>query len=881
MIKKISFRNLIVSLIILISAVLYVRYVWVKTEVEQSEKIMQIARSVAASLQTENLKVLEGKPEDSEKAEYKEIKRKLIDVIAVNPRAKFAYIYIERDNKIYFLADSEPETSEDYSPPGQEYTEAKPEDKQPFIDGKEKLTPSIEDRWGIWTSTLIPIKDLETGKTIAVFGMDFNAKAWNQNLLFKVVQSSLAIILLLAILIIFHIQNKLLNYDIKVRKKAEQDLIRQTRMQQIIIEMASRFINIPISEVNQAVNESLKTIGEFITADRSYIFQYDLKNQTFSCEYEWHNSKETPGIEKLQKIPFTELIEMVNNHRDGRIFSTNNIVSVLSESSFRQELEAKEAKNFHTIPMMSGEECIGFVAFLFFKINHENSSEENLLLQLFTHMLVNVKKRINVETKLLDTNRNLEIATKSAKKMAKEAEIANKSKSAFLANMSHEIRTPLNAIIGFSQLMNRDKFLTETQKEYNNSIVKAGEHLLNLINDILELSKVEAGRVVVNPVDVDLHAMLDDIQMLFKERAQAKNLQFISEIAADLPRYIRIDESKLRQIFVNLIGNAIKFTDKGGIAIRVKTSKIDDEKSRLIVEIQDSGPGIHENELDKLFKHFEQTSAGIMKGSGTGLGLALSRELAILLGGDISVFSEIGKGSVFTFHVEILKGNPEAIVKNTSKRVVGLEKSKGPYRILVVDDKDENLQVAIDLLKLVGFETNEAFNGLEAIEKFEQWNPHLILMDMRMPVMDGYEASGRIKSTEKGKNTPIVALTASAFEDERKKVESLGIDGYIRKPFRDNELFSVIGKLLDIEYIYEEDTPNQRPVFQDEKMISEEVDRLSPELISELKEALACADLDLFIKLTESISPENDRLIQLLLTHAKNYEYEKLQQLLN
>lgn len=881
MIKKISFRNLIISLIIVISAVLYVRYVWVKTEDEQSEKIMQIARSVAASLPTENLKVLEGKPEDIEKAEYKEIKQKLIDVISVNPRAKFAYIYIERDKKIFFLADSEPEDSEDYSPPGQEYPEAKPEDKQPFIDGKEQLTPSIADRWGIWTSALIPLKDRETGKTIAVFGMDFNAKAWNQNLLFKVVQSSLIIILLMAILVIFHIQNKLLNYDIKVRKKAEEDLIRQSRMQQIIIEMASRYINIPISEVNLAINESLKAIGEFITADRSYIYLYDFENQTFSCEYEWHNSEESPDIEKLQNIPFSEFQEMVKNHREGRIYSADNIISVLPESWFRMNLEQKEAKNFHTIPMMSGEKCIGFVGFLFFRINHENSPEENLLLQLFAHMLVNVKQRTKVETKLMDTNRSLEIATKNAKKMAKEAELANKSKSAFLANMSHEIRTPLNAIIGFSQLMNRDKFLTETQKEYNNSIIKAGEHLLNLINDILELSKVEAGRIVVNPVDVDLYALLDDIQMLFKERAQAKNLQFISEIAEDLPQYICVDESKLRQIFVNLIGNAIKFTDKGGIAVRVKTRKIDDEKSRLIVEIQDSGPGIHEDELDKLFKHFEQTSAGILKGSGTGLGLALSRELAILLGGEISVSSEVGKGSVFTFHVEIKKGNPKAVVKNTSKRVVGIENTKGAYRILVVDDKDENLQVAIDLLKLVGFETNEAFNGLEAIEKFEQWNPHLILMDMRMPVMDGYEASARIKSTEKGKKTPIVALTASAFEDERKKVESLGIDGYIRKPFRDTELFSTIGKLLDLEYIFEEDKPDQRPVFQDQKMISDDIARLSPKLISELKEALACADLDLFIKITESIAPENEQLIQLLLTHAKNYEYEKLQQLLN
>lgn len=881
MIKKISVRNILVLVIILISGIFYIRYVWVKTRNEQSENIMQIARSVEAGLPVENLKMLEGQASDIEKPEYREIKQKLTDVISVNPRARFAYIYILRNDKIYFIADSEPETSEDYSPPGQEYTEAKPEDKQPFSDGKEHLTPSIEDRWGTWTSTLIPVKDDKTGETIAVFGMDFNARAWNQNLLFKVIQSSLIIVLLLAFVVIFHIRNKLLNYDIKVRKKAEEDLIRQSAMQHIVIEMASRFINISITQVDKAVNESLKTIGEFIAADRSYIFLYDFSNETFSCEYEWHNSAETSETERLQGIPFSLLPEMVNAHRAGGIHFIENIISVLPEGWFRQKLQENEAKNFHTIPMMSGDECIGFVGFLFFKKYHESFPEENLLLQLFAHMLVNVEKRTKVETKLMDTNRNLELATKKANKLAKEAEIANKSKSAFLANMSHEIRTPLNAIIGFSQLMSRDKFLTETQREYNNSIVKAGEHLLNLINDILELSKVEAGRVVVNPVNIDLYQLFEDIRMLFKERAQAKKLQFIYEIDDNLPRYAFVDESKLRQIFVNLIGNAIKFTDEGGVAVRIKENKIGKEKSKLIVEIQDSGPGIHEDEINKLFKHFEQTSSGIMKGSGTGLGLALSRELAIILGGGITVSSEVGKGSVFTFHVEIKKGNPDAIEKNTSKRVIGIETNNNPVRILVVDDRDENLKVAIDLLKLVGFETNEAVNGQEAIEKFDSWNPHLILMDMRMPVMDGYEATRRIKSTEKGKNIPIVALTASAFEDERKKVESLGMNGYIRKPFRESELFLTIGKILGVKYIYEDDSGAQQSVYQNIENISKEISGLPPKLIAGLKEALATADLDLFAELAESINNENAALAKLLVTLAKNYDYENLQQLLN
>jgi two-component system sensor histidine kinase/response regulator len=851
----------------------------VKTTNEQTENILQIARSVVAGMPVENLKSLKTSEEDLDNPDYKEIKSKLMNIVRVNPQAKFAYLYIQKNDTIYFAADSEPETSEDYSPPGQEYTEAKALDKQPFIDGKELVTPPMVDRWGKWTSTLIPVKDKETGQTVAVFGMDFNADAWNKNLLFKVIQSSLVIVLLLAILFIFYMQNKLLNYDIKVRKQAEEDLKRQTRMQQMVIEMASRYINISIEQVGSAINESLKTIGEFISADRSYIYRYDFENGLISCEYEWHKTGDGPEFERLQNIPLNMIPEMVELHREGKIKTIDNIVTALPQSWLREKLQTEDARNFHTVPMMSGNECIGFVGFLFFKTSHVYSAEENLLLQLFAHMLVNVKNRTKVEMKLLETNKYLETTTAKANKLASEAEIANKSKSAFLANMSHEIRTPLNAIIGFSQLMNRDKFLTESQKEYNVSIIKAGEHLLNLINDILELSKVEAGRVVVNPTNVDLHALFEDLQMLFKERAQTKHLQFICEIAEDLPRYVFIDEGKLRQIFVNLIGNAIKFTEEGGIAVRTRTEIIDEETNRLTVEIQDSGPGIPENELDKLFKHFEQTSSGVNKGSGTGLGLALSRELAYILGGDITVTSELGKGSVFTFQIEVKNGNPDAIEKNTTKRVIGIEKPKNTYRILVVDDKDENLKVAVDLLKLVGFETCEAIDGVDAIEKFEQWNPHLILMDMRMPVMDGYEATRRIKLTEKGKQTPVVALTASAFEDELKKIQSLGMQGYIRKPFRENELFGTLSKILDITYIYEDDSPLN--IQNNEVMIASGINQLPASLAVNMKEALAVADLDRFIELAEMLNKDNAELAQKLLALARNYDYENLQKLLN
>jgi PAS domain S-box-containing protein len=466
-------------------------------------------------------------------------------------------------------------------------------------------------------------------------------------------------------------------------------------------------------------------------------------------------------------------------------------------------------------------------------------------------------------------------------KARQEAETANKAKSVFLANMSHEIRTPLNAIIGFSQLMNREKHLNDKQREYNISIIRAGEHLLSLINDILELSKMEAGRLELNPMNVDLNALLNDIQLIFKESAQSKHLQFIFETAPDLPPYIIIDDNKFRRILINLIGNAIKFTDEGGIAFRTRVDKIGKLKNRLIVEIQDSGPGIPENELDKLFKHFVQTSTGINKSTGSGLGLALSRELAELMGGNITVTSEVGKGSVFTFEVEIEIAKAEVVQDISRKRVIGYNKTKEPYRILVVDDLEENLQIVVNLLNMVGFETKEAVNGADAIEKFEEWDPHLILMDLRMPVMNGYEASRRIKLTEKGKRTPIIALTASSFEDERRKILGQGMQGHIRKPFRESDLFATIGNLLGIQYIYEDETTGIKVKLFDDEGFAEEISKLPNDLVIKMQNAVAAADLDLLINLIQKIVPDHSELSVHLMVLANNFDFNYLKKILN
>ena len=438
-----------------------------------------------------------------------------------------------------------------------------------------------------------------------------------------------------------------------------------------------------------------------------------------------------------------------------------------------------------------------------------------------------------------------------------------------------------SAIIGFSQLMNREKHLTESQKEYNHSIIRAGEHLLSLINDILELSKMEAGRLELNPIHVDLYMLFTDIQMFFKEQIQSKHLQFIFEIAPDILQYAIVDDNKLRRILINLIGNAIKFTDEGGIAVRVRMDKINKLKNRLIVEIQDSGHGIPENEIDKLFKHFVQTSTGINKSSGTGLGLALSRELAVMMGGDISVTSEAGKGSVFTFFVEIEAGDADATQALIRKHVIGIDNRLENYRILVVDDKEENLQVVINLLNLVGFETAEARNGKDAIAKFEEWNPHLILMDMRMPVMDGSEATRLIKSTEKGKQTPIVALTASSFEEDKISMIALGLQGYIRKPFRESELFGIIGNILGIQYIYEDVASLNQETQFNEIEFAAEILKLPNDLVFKMQHAVAAADLDLLIDLIQKIDAGHSEITKHLLDLANNFDFNYLKKILN
>ncbi len=466
------------------------------------------------------------------------------------------------------------------------------------------------------------------------------------------------------------------------------------------------------------------------------------------------------------------------------------------------------------------------------------------------------------------------------------AEEANRQKSRFLSHMSHEIRTPMNAILGFAQILEHDPSLTPRQKEQVRSILRSGNHLLKLINDILDLSKIEAGHVELRPVVFCLADLMEELEMMFRSRAQAKHLQFLVDRDEDLPSYVNADEGKLRQVLINLVGNAIKFTERGGVALRVRSEppqarpEGDKRSLRLVFEVEDSGPGIPESELERIFDSFQQGQA-VANAGGTGLGLAISRRFVEMMGGRLMVESVVGKGSVFRFDVpcEEAEALPK-IEKPRFRRVVGLGPGTGPWRILVVDDVASNRNLLHAMLVPLGFELRDASNGQEAIEIFQDWSPHAVLMDMRMPVMDGYEATRRIRAMEAGRTTPIIALTASAFKDAEEEVLATGVSAYIRKPFRPEELYEALGRCLNLRYVYaeEEDVLPERP--KERGLTPDSLAPLPRELLRAMREAVAKGDIIRLEELISETEPLYNEVAQGLKTLAQRYDYRKLKELL-
>lgn len=461
---------------------------------------------------------------------------------------------------------------------------------------------------------------------------------------------------------------------------------------------------------------------------------------------------------------------------------------------------------------------------------------------------------------------------------------ANRAKSTFLANMSHELRTPLNAILGFSDMLGRDAEITGDKKEKITIINHSGEHLLEMINDVLDLSKIEAGRIELEPQAFELPKMLQDIGRMFEARAESAGLNFNLELAPSLAQYITSDISKLRQILFNLLGNSVKFTTKGSFTLRAKTEPIKNKPdiSLLTLEVEDTGPGIATEQLDHIFEPFVQVKRSKSNIKGTGLGLSISKSFVDLLSGKIKASSEIANGSIFTVSIPVkLAQAAEADTMSSIRpNVLRMALGQPAWRILVVEDSPENRLLLTSTLKQAGFDIREAENGEEAVSIFQEWEPHLIWMDMRMPVMDGYEATAKIRELPGGDAVKIIAITASAFKEQREQHFAAGCDEVVHKPVQSHEIFDAMEQQLGVRYIYEKE---KKAILTEPSIILNEeiMSRLSVELREALRQPAQYLDIAATKKVIARIRKVEPKVANELQTLVDEFSFDQIMKLLD
>lgn len=477
------------------------------------------------------------------------------------------------------------------------------------------------------------------------------------------------------------------------------------------------------------------------------------------------------------------------------------------------------------------------------------------------------KLHVDLEQRIAERTADLEKANQALTHAKMDAETANRAKSVFLSNMSHELRTPLNAILGFANLLERDIGMSDESREKLATINRAGKHLLALINDVLEISRIEANRMVIDRNPFDLFDLLESVQEMVQVRIQDKGLAFLLEQATPLPPMVEGDAHRLKQVLLNLLGNAVKYTDKGDIRLRVSRGNSD----QVCFQVLDTGPGIRAEEQPQLFHAFYQTREGIAKGEGTGLGLTISAEYTRLMGGQLEVHSAPGQGSVFTLTLPLPACISTSVVqKSQTCMVTRLLPEHEGVKVLVVDDKPDNLDLVLQLLTNVGFAVRTAHNGQQAIEIFTQWQPRFIWMDIRMPVMDGYEATRQIRQLPGGDQVRIAALTAGVFEENRREILLAGCDDMVKKPLEEEQLFALMGKLLGVRYLYGRDKARAAPAGNLDLHV------LPPQTIAELLAAAEMLDSDMVANIIQQLRTPHPALATELRSLAKNFRFDRI-----
>jgi PAS domain S-box-containing protein len=1004
--KKIKLKNVplqkIVLFLILILSVIYFHYTWKQFKNDQADEVLQIARSIEIMLPKENLKTLKGKPSDIDTPQYKVIKNTLKAIISVNTKARFAYIYTKQNGKIYFIADSEPAESKNYSPPGQEYTEADLAYSLPFDNGKEFVTGSLTDRWGTWISVLIPIKDEVTGKTIAVFAMDFNAKAWDTILLFKIIESGALIVsLLLAFLFLFIInaKNEMLKSDNTKHRLTENELRESEKKYRTIFEnIQDVFYQTDLAGIVLEISPSIQYFSEFVKDeiigtpvhnlyynpdDRIILLNVIMKNGELR-DYELKLKTKTGTIKHVsinarlvfdangnpnhidgairditeRKHAKKKLIESEYHLRtiieaepecikivdaEGRLLLMNPAGLAIIEADSMEQVAGQEVFGLITAEyrsafikmhkrVIAGEsvqmefELMGLKGACHWletnavplqyhgkmvhlahtrNITERKQAEEKLknsemflketqtIARLGTY-IINIENGTWTSSDILDAilginatydktlqdwnsivhpewlqiildyfrneviahqckfDKEYKIIRKNDKQerwvhalgevlyneknqpikmigtiqditerkrieeeliIAKEkAEESDRLKSAFLSNMSHEIRTPMNGILGFAELLKEPSLTGEEQQEYIGIIERSGTRMLNIINDIIDISKIESGSMKILISETNINQQIEYIYTFFKPEIDAKNMQLsFKNTLPSKEALIKTDREKIYAILTNLVKNAIKFTHSGSIEFgyNLKPAKPGAagmsgylfEPFELEFFVKDTGTGIRQEQLEIVFERFRQGSESLTRNyEGAGLGLSISKAFVEMLGGKIWVESEIGKGSIFYFTIPY---NCEQEVKEVVKitdLVCDEEKQIKSLKILIAEDDEISGKLLIQTIKKFGKEILKAKTGIGAVEICHN-NPDidLVLMDIQMPVMDGYEATKKIRKFNK--DVIIIAQTAYALTGDKEKAITAGCNDYISKPVKKDELMAMLYKYFKEEEV--------------------------------------------------------------------------------